>query len=473
MAVSAPWRTEMQMAEINAMAAPLTQALAQYVRAPSFGGQEAEAIKLALMGTMDTLATLLAGQKEPVVRIVRAHLAASGAGPAEAPAPSREQMLGTAQAAMVNAVAGHALDYDDVAMSAHPSTVLVPALWAEAHRLGASGAELLRAYVVGYEVWAELFSRESGQYHLKGWHPTGVFGVVGAAAGVAYLNRAILSEAQVAQALSLAASSAAGLVANFGTMAKPWHAGRAASAAIDAVRLAQLGMTAATDVFEHRAGFLAALSPSGACDLQRPAAIGGEPRLLSWGLSIKRYPVCYSGHRVIDGVLQLKAVHCLQPQDVQRVEVTIGNAQASMLRNHRPVTGLEAKFSIEFDVASALVAGEVGLAQLTDAFTNRPEVQALMAKVQVHITERNDPTDPAFSWADRVCITTCDGSVLETGEIRFPKGHAMHPLSAEELRSKFLDCVAYGGMSCDGAKLYDAVEGLAQMPDVRTLVTYF
>lgn len=451
---------------------PLTQALARYVRAPHFGGQEAAACALALTGTLDTLATLLAGQNEPVVRIVRTHLAASGTGPAEAPAPSLQQLLGTAQAALVNAVAGHALDYDDVAMSAHPSTVLVPTLWAEAHRLGASGAELLRAYVVGYEVWAELFSRESGQYHLKGWHPTGVFGVVGAAAGVAYLNRETLTEGQVAQALSLAASSAAGLVANFGTMAKPWHAGRAAAAAIDAVRLAQLGMTAATDVFEHHAGFLAALSPTGECDLQRPATIGGVPRLLSWGLSIKCYPVCYSGHRVIDGVLQLKAAHGLQPQDVQRVDVTIGNAQASMLRNHRPVSGLEAKFSIEFDVACALVAGDVGLAQLTDVFTQRTDMQALMAKVQVHTTERSDPVDPAFSVADSVRITTRDGRRLETGEIRFPKGHAMHPLSAEALRSKFLDCVAYSGLPCDGAALYDAVRSLAQMPDVRALAQH-
>lgn len=449
--------------------APLTLALARHVRAPGFGGQEAAASAVALTGMLDTLATLLAGQNEPVVQIVRAHLEARGAGPAEAPAPSARQLLGTAQAAMVNAVAGHALDYDDVAMSAHPSTVLVPALWAEAHRLGSSGAELLRAYVVGYEVWAELFSRESGQYHLKGWHPTGVFGVVGAAAGVAYLNRSVLTDVQVAQALSLAASSAAGLVANFGTMAKPWHAGRAAAAAIEAVRLAQLGMTAAIDVFEHRAGFLAALSPAGDCDLQRPATIGGVPRLLGWGLSIKRYPVCYSGHRVIDGVLQLKAQHGLQPQDVQRVDVTIGNAQASMLRNHRPVTGLEAKFSIEFDVASALVVGDVGLAQLTDAFTNRPDMQALMAKVQVHTTERVDPVDPAFAVADSVRITTRHGRVLETGEIRFPKGHAMHPLSAEELRGKFLDCVAYSGLPCDGAALYDTVRNLAQMPDVRAL----
>lgn len=473
------------MTTTSCSALPLTQALARYVLAPTFGGQETRACAVALTGCIDTLATMLAGQNEPVVRIVRAHLAASGNGPAQSPAPSPRQMLGAAQAAFVNAVAGHALDYDDVAMSAHPSTVLLPAIWAESHRLGASGADLLRAYVVGYEVWAELFSRETAPYHLKGWHPTGVFGVVAATAAVAYLQRADLSPELVARALSIAASSASGLVANFGTMTKPWHAGRAAAAAIDALRLAQQGMTAATDIFEHPAGFLAALSPAGQVDLQRPASIGGVPRLLDWGLSIKRYPVCYSGHRVIDGVLQLKAAHGLLPHEVAQVEVTIGEAQAGMLRNHLPVTGLEAKFSIEFDVASALVAGAVGLSQLSDAFTTRADMQALMQRVQVRINPRSCTLDPAFAYADSARISCADGRVLETGEIRFPKGHARHPLSPEELRAKFLDCLAYSRLHGDGSSdassdapssapsegpaLYDSLLAWGQMPDVRAL----
>lgn len=461
------------MTKSSSMSVPLTQALAQYVLEPTWGEQEKAACAVAFTGTLDTFATLLAGQNEPVVHIVRQHLAASRSTLAEAPAPSTRDMLGAAHAAFVNAVAGHALDYDDVALSAHPSTVLVPAIWAEAHCLRSSGADMLRAYVVGYEVWAELFSRESDQYHLKGWHPTGVFGVVGAVAAVAYLNREKLTQLQAAHALSIAASSASGVVANFGTMTKPWHAGRAAAAAIDAVRLAQLGLTAATDALEHRAGFLAAISPLGHVDLERPTTIGGTPRLLDLGISIKRYPVCYFGHRVIDAVLELKSVHELQAADVQSVEVTLGAAAASTLRNHLPVTALEAKFSIEFDVASAVVAGNVGLAQLTDAFTNQPDMQALMQKVQVQITERNCPIDPAFAYADSVRITTQGGRVLDSGDIRFPKGHAMHALSPQELRCKFIDCVAYSGLPCDGAALYDTLLALGDMPDVSVLAHHF
>mgnify|MGYP000555957445 CR=1 FL=1 len=155
----------------------------------------------------------------------------------------------------------YALDFDDVALSGHPSTVLVPAIMAESYILQSSGKEALLAYVVGYEVWAELISRESDQYHLKGWHPTGVLGAVATAAAAAYLHK--LNAEQAGRAMAIAASMSSGLVANFGTMTKPFHAGRAASHGLEAVRLAKLGLTSSPDAFEHHAGYLAALSPAG------------------------------------------------------------------------------------------------------------------------------------------------------------------------------------------------------------------
>ena len=174
---------------------------------------------------------------------------------------------------------------------------------------------------MGYEVWAELFSREQDPYHLKGWHPTAVLGTVGAAAAVAHLNR--LSAERCRHALALAASMACGLVANFGTMTKPLHAGRAAAAAIDAVRLAAAGLTAAPDAIEHHAGYLAALSPNGRVDRQSPATgLGRKLRILDSGLSIKKYPMCYATHRVIDGVLDLARANRLRAEDVKEVRAT-------------------------------------------------------------------------------------------------------------------------------------------------------
>jgi 2-methylcitrate dehydratase PrpD len=445
----------------------LTDALARYVAQPRFGNEEAAACAVAKTGFIDTVATMLAGQDEPVTRIALQHFGAAG-GAAEAPVPFARRLLPAHHAACINGVAAHALDYDDVALSAHTSTVLVPALLAEGHRLGASGQDALRAYVVGYEVWAELYSRDTDPYHIKGWHPTGVFGTVGAAAAVACLNR--LTFEQTRTALAIAASMASGLVANFGTMTKPLHAGRAAACGIEAVRLAVLGLSAAPDVFEHHAGYLAALSPAGRVDRARAAdRLGQTPRILDTGLSIKRYPVCYFGHRVIDGVLAIVERENLAPDAVREVRVTIGPAQASTLRNARPTTGLEAKFSAEFDVASALVARQVGLAQLSDAFVNRADVQAQLGKVVVELTDQPCPIDPAFSLADRVQITTTDGRVFDSGDIRFALGNAKNPLDAAGLREKFMDCLAVGGASAGAEALYARLAQLDQLPNLQTL----
>jgi aconitate decarboxylase len=444
----------------------LTQELAAYVAKPTFGAHEQAACDVARTGFIDSVATMMAGCHEPVVRIMLTHLG-SNQTPAEAPVPFAGLMLPASAAACINGVAAHALDYDDVALSAHTSTVLVPAILAEGHRLDVSGQDALRAYVVGYEVWAELFARESDPYHLKGWHPTGVFGTVGAAAAVAYLHR--LPEAQVRTALAIAASMASGLVANFGTMTKPLHAGRAAANAIEAVRLAQLGLTSAPDVFEHPAGFLNAISPTGRADRTHAAnGLGQTLRILETGLSIKRYPVCYSGHRVIDGVLAIAERENLQAEQIARVRTTIGPAQASMLRNHQPKTGLEAKFSIEFAVASALVARQVGLSQLTDDFVAREEVRELFPKVEIALTEQPDPIDPAFSYADRVVIELRDGRSFDSGDIRFAQGNAKQPLDAVSLRQKFMDCIDTGSSGTDSG-LYERVAGLNKLPSLRQL----
>ncbi len=454
----------------------LTQALAQYVANPSFGNKQHEACEVAKTGFIDTIATMIAGSNEPVVQIVQQFFGSpfkDGSTPDSAPVPFTGDFRPAAQAAFVNACAGHALDFDDVALSGHPSTVLVPAIMAESYVLQSSGSEALLAYVVGYEVWAELISRESDQYHLKGWHPTGVLGAVAAAAAASYLNH--LNADQAGRAMAIAASMSSGLVANFGTMTKPFHAGRAASHGLEAVRLAKLGLTSSPDAFEHHAGYLAALSPAGRVDLNREATeLGKSPRILQTGLSIKRYPVCYSCHRSIDGVLAIVERENLTASDIKSVHLTMGAAQASMLRNHHPKTGLEAKFSAEFAVASSIVARDVGLLQLTDSFATSPEVSDLYNKVSISINEKLCPLDSAFSFTDRVVIETNDGRKFDSGEIRFPLGNALNPIDASGLKQKFDGCVATGKLNNPHLKavdagLYGRIIELDQLPDMQNL----
>ena len=433
----------------------LTLSVGQFIADLSPNRIPEEAMRIARLGFIDCIGTMIAGRNEDAVGIMRNTLAPP-AGPssitfsaARAPAP---------EAAWINGVAAHALDYDDVALRGHPSTVLVPAILAEAEALDATGLEMLVAYVAGYETWAEMFRRDSGLLHKKGWHPTGLYGAVGAAAACAKLRR--LDAGKAAIAVALGASQSAGLMANFGTMTKPFHAGRAAHAGIMAARLADAGFTAATDALEHPQGFLHAISPDGTEDRVSEARLGETWALLTQGLGIKKYPTCYCTHRAIDGVLDLMAAHPVRADDVQQITVKISDYFATVLRNHAPDTGLAAKFSIEFAMASGIVARRVGLRELTDEFVRRDDIQALMRRVRTETTTEYDPELPGAAFADQVTVETTDGRVLAGEKVTRATGHATRPLSEAQIYDKFADCLAVGATDIPAATLFARLKGL-------------
>src|ERR1700690_4015455 len=196
----------------------LTKHLGRFVADLSANHLPEEAVRVARMGFIDTIGTMMVGRKEDSGRTTPgAPAPATGSatltfGIRKAPAP---------EAAWINGTAAHALDYDDVSLRGHPSTVLVPAIMAEAETLDASGSDMITAYVAGYEVWAELALRETGLLHEKGWHPTGLYGAPAAAAACAKLRR--LDAEKTTIAIALGASQSSGLMSNFGTMTKQFH----------------------------------------------------------------------------------------------------------------------------------------------------------------------------------------------------------------------------------------------------------
>ena len=183
---------------------------------------------------------------------------------------------------------------------------------------------------------------------------------------------------------------ASGLVANFGSMTKPYQVGRAVQNGIVAARLAAAGMTASPDALEHRSGFLQAVSPQGRVRVDGEIAAGRDWHILRHGINIKRYPVCYALHRSIDAALGLVVRHDVRPDAVAAVEVRIGRLQAGMLRHSRPQNGLDAKFSAEFAMASVIMARRVGMAELNDMLVRSAPIQSLMLKVQVTATGREE-----------------------------------------------------------------------------------
>jgi 2-methylcitrate dehydratase PrpD len=436
----------------------LTRSLGQFVADLSPSRLPEEAVRVARLGYIDCIGTMIAGRREDCVRILTEVLA-----PADGPATlTFGKAKSTApEAAWINGTAAHALDYDDVGLRGHPSTVLVPAILAEAEALGSSGADMVVAYVAGYETWAELFRRDSGLLHKKGWHPTGLYGAVGAAAACASLRR--LDADRAARAIALGASQSSGLMANFGTMAKPFHAGKAAHAGIIAARLAEAGFTASPDALEHPQGFLHAISPGDTEDRTSAAKPGEAWAILTQGLGIKKYPTCYCTHRAIDGMLRLVGETPIEADEVKRITVNISDYFATVLRNHCPETGLAAKFSIEFAMASSVIARHVGLRELTDEFVRRPDIQALMRKVEIVTTSEYDADLPGAAPQDQVTVELNDGHTIAGEPVKRATGHASRPLTEGQIYEKFADCLDAGGSDIPADILFQRLSAIQSM----------
>jgi 2-methylcitrate dehydratase PrpD len=253
-------------------------------------------------------------------------------------------------------------------------------------------------------------------------------------------------------------------MANFGTMTKPFHAGRSAHSGLISARLAELGFTASVDALEHPQGFLSAVSPESAADRESPIERrGNEWKILKYRLGIKKYPSCYCAHRALDAMLELLARHPLKPADIERITVSLSDTHALILRNHEPQTGLAAKFSMEFAMAAAVISRRAGLAEYTDGFVRRPEVQQLMRKVGIETNRNYDPEVSGASVFDQVRVELVGGGVVESEKVARARGHADRPLSEDELFEKFRICLDAGGARIAPDVLFDRLRHLEDL----------
>ena len=379
----------------------------------------------------DTLAVAAAGFSETVTRRTLGLYA--GKGPRTWSGDSCESAEATV---LVNAVAAHALDFDDVYLDSavHPSAVILPAIFAfdadvgESELIAAFGAGLLASRAIGRLVG-------QGHYH-KGWHGTGTFGAMSAAAAVGRLLR--LDEKRMRSAFALAAAQSGGIKLNFGTMAKPLHAGFAAAAGYRAARLAEAGIDGASDIFG---------APKGYADLY---GVGDGTREFSDDdfavrpdrLSLKLYPCCYAAHRLIGiGLDARRHLGADTLRDATAVlEVPAGSVD--LLRNDRPATGLEAKFSAAYTLALALFHGKAGLREFADDAVRRPGLAALPGRVRVV----DDPSQQSAGDIEmgevRLRVFDRAGTTLGTFVRSTIPGSPDAPPEPAELRAKLDDCFA-------------------------------
>ena len=444
------------------MTVALTAELGKFIAGLRYEDIPEDALPTIHTGFADCVGVMVAGAREPAPQLLKAMLSQTSR---EATVLFGEGRASALDAAWINGTAAHALDFDDVALRGHPSAVLVPAILAEAEAIGAPGKRMVTAYAAGYETWAELVRRDRDPQHSKGWHPTGIFGSIAAAAACASLRG--LDAQKAACAIALGASQSAGLTSNFGTMAKPFHAGRAAHAGVASARLAEMGFTAATDALEHPPGFLAAVSHASRLDVESPVQAGVDWRLSRDRLSIKKYPLCFCTHRALDGMLDLVRANTVAPGNVNRITVSISRRSATVLRNHAPQNGLEAKFSMEFAMACAVVARCVGFAELADDFVCRADIQALMKRVVVTPDDRED--EAGYAIHDQVMIQTTDGRTLDSGQLTKVRGGPDLPLQGDDLWQKFEGCLEAGAADLPARELFDKLMALDHLAHVSEL----
>jgi 2-methylcitrate dehydratase PrpD len=392
----------------------------------------------ARLCVLDFFGLAIAGSREPVARILGQAARLEGASPV-ATAIGHGHHFSLQQATFLNGVAGHALDYDDVAlaMHVHPTTVILPPLLALAEARGFSYDEVLRAFVAGYEAAGMVGAWLGSGPYDRGFHMTGTVGCIGAAAGAAYLLD--LDEQACARALGLAATQAAGLKAQFGTMAKPLHAGRAAETGLLAALWAGAGLTGRENVLEAQQGFAATQSE-----------IPAQP--ISWqgyqldANAFKLHAACFGVHGTIEAITSLRA-QGLRFEDVRQVYVKVGERADRMCNIANPRNGTEAKFSLRFVAALALHGRDTAdPASFADAVVDDPALAMAQALVQVNLAGSDWPEETT-----QVTIATQDGRSM-SASTDMSVGQPLDKSSAR-IRRKFDVLLAGAGFEGSGEGL--------------------
>ncbi|MFC1977252.1 MmgE/PrpD family protein [Chloroflexota bacterium] len=398
---------------------------------------------MARLGITDFIGVAFAGSGEEQSRIIVDYARKMGGVP-QASIIGGGFKTSPYLAALVNGTVGHSLDYDDMAISliGHPSVFLVPPILAIAERLGSSGKDVLTAYVVGYETSCHVAKPILQSHYVQGWHSTATFGTLGAAASVSWLLK--LNSGQVKHALGIAASLAGGLRQNFGTMAKPLHAGMAAANGIQAAILAEAGFTADDSIIEAPMGFAKVFGHSEEVDWDKVSENLGNTFLITSaeGLSIKPYPSCGFTHSAIDAALHIRSEQEMSVADIAEVELGVSLFDKQILIHHRPRTGLEGKFSLEYCVARALLSGEVKLKHFTDEAVAESHTKRLIEKMKW--TEKYPMPvmgTPEGFGSKSVTVKLKDGNEYYR-EVPIAKGMPQNPLTPDEFNSKYRDCAS-------------------------------
>jgi 2-methylcitrate dehydratase PrpD len=426
----------------------LTQYVSEFIVNTPYEEIPSEVLDLGRKSILDGFGLALAGSGSEMGPLVREYVhGLSFAG-------AKGTIIGTGMtapprfAAFANGVSIHADDFDDTQLSAakdrvyglltHPSVSVLPASFAFCELGRRSGRDFTLAYHVGVEVETKIAEAISPRHYNDGFHTTGTCGSFGSTSACARLRG--LNPKQTAYALGVAAAEGGGLRDNFGSMTKPFHAGHAAENGTVAVDLAALGWTAADDILEGPLGFFQAagggFDPGSIVD-----RLGRPWTFASPGVSIKPFPSGSLTHPAMGEMLRLVRENDIKPGDVEKVDVGANHSMTTTLYHHRPTTGLQGKFSMEFCMSILILERKAGLVQFQDAVVQRPEVQQMIGRINFYV----DPVAEAAGFDKMTSILKVhlkDGRVL-SARAEFAKGSPSNPMSYDEVADKFRGCAEF------------------------------
>jgi 2-methylcitrate dehydratase PrpD len=431
----------------------VTEALAESAAGFALGELDAAVLHEAKRSLFNVLAVAVGATRHPGVDAIL-RVAREAGGPPVAPIVGRAVRADAHFAALANGFAWHVDDYDDTHLATviHPAASIAATLLALAPACAPTGAEAMRAFILGCEVQLRVGVAISPEHYDDGWHITGTCGTIGAAVAAAALLR--LDAAATGRAIGIAASTTVGQREAFGSMAKAYHAGKAAANGIRAAKLAQGGFTAPADALVRFADALAHAHRIGSLAL----AFDRDFELAK--NTYKPYPCGIVAHPAIDAAVALAPR--VARDRIASVSVHCNPLVPELMGNRTPVDGLQARFSAVHGVTMGLFAGTVGLAQYEDAIVNDPAVVALRARVAL------EPSATIPRAAARVVVTLDDGATLEE-VVAHARGSLERPLTDAELGAKALALVepVLPGL-LDAIRR--AVSDLAGAPDTSALI---
>jgi 2-methylcitrate dehydratase PrpD len=432
---------------------PITDEVAGFALATKAGDIPKDVAHLAKRSVIDGVGLALAGSRAECGRIAQRYLAGLGVASERGCSVIGTSMKVPARfAAFANGLAIHADDYDDTQLAVakdrvyglltHPTAPALPPVLAIGERDHRSGTDVMLAYQIGVEVECKVAEAIMPRHYQHGFHSTATCGSIGAAAAAARLLG--LERDAVRRAISIGATQAAGLRENFGTMTKPFHAGRAAENGMLAAEIAALGFTASPNGLEADRGFFRAAGGGYAPEMIE-GRLGRPWTFKSPGVSIKPHPSGSLTHPGMAVMLELIRKHDIRPDQVRRVTVGTNHNMPNALIHHRPKNELQAKFSMEFCMAILLLERRGGLEEFTDEVVNRPDVQAMIAKVDFGVNAEAEAAgfDKMTTIVD---IELADGRRV-SGRADFGKGSPVNPMSDAELSDKFRQCASWGGVA--------------------------